>query len=72
MFKSGLTHQLYSEFLDHFELTNSKVHSSPFVFVDPVYGDIRLVTSMSSNSEGDIVASSVASHGELEILSTGE
>jgi len=72
LFKSGLTHQLYCEFLDSFELTNSKLHSSPFVFVDPQLGEIRLVTSMSSNSEGDIIASSVASHGDLEILSTGE
>ncbi len=72
MFKSNLTHKLYADFLDHFELTNSKIHSSPFVFVDPLYGEIRLVTSMTSNSVGDVIANSVASHGELEILSTGE
>ena len=72
MFKSNLTHKLYSDFLDLFELTNSKIHSSPFVFVDPQFGEIRLVTSMTSNAVGDIVANSVASHGELEILSTGE
>ncbi|WP_372651964.1 hypothetical protein [Halobacteriovorax sp.] len=72
MFRSGLTHQIYCEFLDLFELTNSKVHSSPFVYVDPENGEIRLVTGMSSNSDGDIITNSVASHGELETFSTRE
>jgi len=72
LFKSGLTLNLYDDFLKSFQLKRSVIDSSPFVYVDIEFGDIRFVTSISSDSEGEIVASSVASHGELELLTTGE
>jgi hypothetical protein len=72
LFKSSLTNNLYDEFLDTFQLRRSEVESSPFVYVDPEYGEIRLLTSMSFDDEGDLVANTMASHGELQILTTGE
>ncbi|OUR93035.1 hypothetical protein A9Q84_21260 [Halobacteriovorax marinus] len=72
MFKSGLTLNLYDDFLKSFQLKRSVIQSSPYVFVDLEYGDIRFVTSISSNFEGEIVASSVASDGDMELLTTGE
>ena len=72
LFKSSLTNDLYDEFLNSFQLKRSKIESSPFVYVDPEYGEIRLLTSMSFDDDGDLIANTMASHGEMQILSTGE
>ncbi len=72
LFKSSLTNNLYDEFLDTFQLRRSEIESSPFVYVDPECGEIRLLTSMSFDDDGDLIASTMASHGVMEILSTGE
>ncbi|WP_127715290.1 hypothetical protein [Halobacteriovorax sp. HLS] len=72
MFKSSLTNVLYQDFLTSFNLRRDEIESYPFVYVDPETGEVRLLTSMSFDDEGDLFASTMASHGEMEVLSTGE
>ncbi len=72
MFKSSLTNVLYQDFLSSFQLRRDEVESYPFVYVDPDSGEIRLLTSMSFDDDGDLFANTMASHGEMEVLSTRE
>lgn len=74
LFKSGLTRELYKEFLQHYQLDRSELKSHPFVYVDPEDGDIKLLTnlmkSLKGKNEDEIMAVSVAGGGALEVLST--
>lgn len=74
LFKSGLTRELYKEFLQHYQLDRSELKSYPFVYVDPEDGDIRLLTNLMKSFNGknndEIMAVSVGGCGSLEVLST--
>lgn len=74
LFKSGLTRELYKEFLQHYQLDRSELKTQPFVYVDPEDGDIKFLTNLMKSTKGrnedEIMAVSVACGGDLEVLST--
>lgn len=72
LFRSGLTRELYKSFLNSYQLNRSEFKSPPFVYVDPQVGSVKFLTNlMRSEGTGDeISAVSMASCGNLEVLST--
>jgi len=73
LFKSHITQDLYDEFLDSFELKKKEFTPSPFVFVDPTDGFIRVVAGSYMNEDGKgYTTVSVGAPGELEYISTAE
>lgn len=72
LFRSGLTRELYQSFLKSYQLNRSELKSPPFVYVDPEIGSIRFVTNLMKSTSGsvEISAVSIASGGDVELLST--
>ncbi|AUN96616.1 hypothetical protein DOM21_18730 [Bacteriovorax stolpii] len=75
MFRSGLTKGIYENFLRSHNLNRSELETSPFIFVDPASGHMKLLTNLMSSNEYDreIFAVAVAEGGgDVEVLSTAE
>jgi hypothetical protein len=73
MFRTGMTKGIYESFLRSYHLNRTELQqTSPFIFVDPSTGQMKLLTNlMSSNEHGaEIFAVSVAIEGDVEVLST--
>ena len=73
MFRSGLTKGIFKNFLRTHNLNKSELKASPFIFVDPSTGHMKLLTNLmsSSNEFGkEIFAVSIANGGDVEVLST--
>lgn len=74
MFYSGLTKNMFQNFLKESQLERTHSKSSPFVYVDSEYSEIRLLTNILNGSKkgSDIFAVSIACEGDIEFLSTEE
>lgn len=72
MFRSGLTKGIYENFLRTHHLNRSELEASPFIFVDPSTGQMKLLTNLMSSKEygSEIFAVSIANGGDVEVLST--
>lgn len=72
LFKSGLTRELYKDFLGSYQLNRSELKSPPFVYVDPDQREVRLLTNLmrSSGDSDEVYAVSIAGEGAVEVLST--
>ena len=73
MFRTGLTKGIYANFLRSYSLNRTELESSPFIFVDPTTGKMKMLTNlMSSNEHGsEIFAVAIADGGDtVEVLST--
>jgi hypothetical protein len=72
MFRSGLTKGIYENFLRTHNLNKSELEASPFIFVDPSTGQMKLLTNLMSSNEfgSEIFAVSIANGGDVEVLST--
>jgi hypothetical protein len=72
MFKSGLTKGIYDSFLRSYQLNRSLLDSTPFIYVDPEFGDVKYLTNLMSSKEvaGEIFAVSIGSLGNVVVLST--
>lgn len=72
LFKSGLTRELYKEFLDSYQLNRSELKSPPFFYVDLELKEVRLLTNLMRSSGGpdEVYAISIAGEGAVEVLST--
>ena len=72
MFRTGMTKGIYDNFLRSFQLNRSELESHPFIYVDPETSKVKLLTSLMSTTEAgfEIVAHSMLSEGNLELLST--
>ena len=72
LFKSGLTRELYKEFIGNFQLNRSELKSPPFVYVDLDLKEVRLLTSLmkSSDDSDEVYAVSIGGEGAVEVLST--
>jgi hypothetical protein len=72
MFRTGMTKGIYESFLRSYHLNKSELQSSPFIFVDPATGQMKLLTNLMSSKEhgAEIFAVSIASGGDVEVLST--
>ena len=72
MFKSGLTKGIYESFLRDYQLDWSELTNAPFFYVDPDCGEVKYLTNLMStgDSDGEILALSVAGAGNVEVLST--
>lgn len=72
MFRSGLTKGIYENFLRTHHLNRSELAASPFIFVDPATGQMKLLTNLMSSNEcgNEIFAVSIANCGDVEVLST--
>ena len=72
MFRSGLTKAIYESFLSSYQLNRSELESTPFIYVDQDSGEIKFLTSLMSSKEAgaEIFAVSIASGGNVEVLST--
>lgn len=70
LFKSGLTKNLYDEFLNSHQLNKADMQSSPYVYVDNIDGSIRLLTKMMVMAGEEIVALTIGTDGEIRMLST--
>ena len=72
MFRTGMTKGIYDNFLRSFQLNRSEFESHPFIYVDPETSKVKLLTSLMSTTEAgfEIVAHSMLSEGNLELLST--
>lgn len=73
MFRSGLTKGIYESFLRSYQLDRSELESSPFIYVDLDTNEVKFLTSLMSTKEAgaEIYAVSIASGGNVEVLSTG-
>lgn len=73
MFRSGLTKGIYESFLRSYQLNRSELESSPFIYVDLDTNEVKFLTSLMSTKEAgaEIYAVSIASGGNVEVLSTG-
>ena len=71
MVRSGVSLGLYNQFLRSYQLKRSEL-DSPFIFVDPEGGEIRLLTNLVSTDDQSarILAFSAHSGGEIEVLTT--
>ncbi len=69
LFKTGLTRNLYHQFLESYQKASPARHSKPFVFVDEQ--GIRLVANImeESGKGNEIVAITVIQDGFMEVLS---
>jgi hypothetical protein len=74
MFSSGLTKGLYNSFLRSYQLNRSELDSTPFIYVDLDTFEVKYLTNLMSTTEigADIYAVSIASGGNVEVLSTKE
>jgi hypothetical protein len=72
MFSSGLTKGIYNSFLRSYQLDRSELEFTPFIYVDPDSGEVKLLTNLMRSSEvgSEIYAVSIASGGKVEVLST--
>ncbi len=72
MFRTGMTKGIYESFLRTHGLNRTELEATPFIFVDPSTGTMKLLTNlMSSNElEREIFAVSIANSGGVEVLST--
>lgn len=72
MFRSGLTNALYKSFLGSYQLNRSELEITPFIYVDLDSGEVKFLTSLMSTKEAgsEIYAVSIASGGNVEVLST--
>ncbi len=72
MFKSGLTKGMFKGFLQSLQLDRSQIESTPFIYVDPDLKEVRFLTNLMScrDHRSEILAFSVASEGNVEVLST--
>ncbi|MCO4792711.1 MAG: hypothetical protein KC493_03305 [Bacteriovoracaceae bacterium] len=73
LFKTGLTRNLFQEFLSSYQVKGSVVKSTPFVYVDAAQdGSVRLLSSLleTSNEVEEVLALTVLSGGDLEVLAT--
>ena len=70
LFKSGITANLYKEFLKDFQLTKKEMDSYPFVYVDLETSEIKLLTKLLESNDDELLAMSIASAGNIEILGT--
>ena len=72
MFRSGLTNAIYKSFLSSYQLNRSELEISPFIYVDLDSGEVKFLTSLMRTKEvgSEIYAVSIASGGNLELLST--
>lgn len=73
LFRTGLTRNLYREFLSSYQVKGSVSHSTPFVYVDSVSeGNVKLLSSLleTSSEVDEVLAVTVLSGGDLEVLST--
>lgn len=66
LFKTSTTKYLYEQFIDSYQTTSQISSHSPFVFVDQ--DGIRLISSVMSENEDEVVAISVYQDGLMEIL----
>lgn len=73
MFRSGLTKEIYENFLRSYQLNRSELDYLPFVYVNLQSLEIKFLTSLTSSNEigSDIYAVSIEPGGKLELLSTG-
>jgi hypothetical protein len=72
MFRTGMTKGIYGNFLRSFQLNRSELDTLPFIYVDPETSTVKLLTSLMSTTEigFEIVAHSMLSEGNLELIST--
>ena len=72
MFRSGLTKAIYKSFLSSYQLNRSELEITPFIYVDLDNGEVKFLTSLMSTKEvgSEIYAVSIASGGNVEVLST--
>ena len=72
MFSSGLTKGIYNSFVRSHQLDRSELESTPFIYVDPGTGEVKFLTNLMRTSEvgSEIFALSIASGGNVEVLST--
>lgn len=72
MFRSGLTKAIYKSFLSSYQLNRSELKIFPFIYVDLDSGEVKFLTSLMSTKEvgSEIYAVSIASGGNVEVLST--
>ena len=72
LFKSHITRQLFEEFSDSYKMRKDAITSTPFVFVDPLDGSIRLVASSFTYDGGEGYGAILAGSDELEYMVTSE
>jgi len=72
MFRSGLTKGIYESFLRSYQLDRSELESHPFIYVDLDTNEVKYLTSLMRTKEvgSEIYAVSIASGGNVEVLST--
>ncbi|MDD4975207.1 MAG: hypothetical protein PHY93_12690 [Bacteriovorax sp.] len=72
MFRSGLTKAIYKSFLSSYQLDRSVLEITPFIYVDLDSGEVKFLTSLMRTKEvgSEIYAVSIASGGNVEVLST--
>ncbi|TNE97096.1 MAG: hypothetical protein EP326_12095 [Deltaproteobacteria bacterium] len=73
LFRTGLTRNLFREFLSSYQVKGPVIHSTPFVYVDCIEeGSVKLLSSLleTSNDVEEILAVTVLSGGDLEVLTT--
>lgn len=72
MFRSGLTKGIYESFLRSYQLDRSELESHPFIYVDLDTNEVKFLTSLMKTKEvgSEIYAVSIASGGNVEVLST--
>ncbi len=72
MFRTGMTKGIFESFLRSYHLNKSELQMSPFIFVDPATGHMKLLTNLMSSKElgAEIFAVSIATEGDVEVLST--
>lgn len=69
MFSTGLTKEIYESFLRSHRLNRSDLNGSPFIYVDPQTGSIKLLASLLSSNEfnREVSAMLVNLVGDLDV-----
>ena len=72
LFRSGYTRSMFNSFLSDLQLNRSSILESSVIYVDQESETLKFVTSVmrSAGTDKEIFAFSVASEGNVEILSS--
>ena len=72
LFHTGLTKNIYKGFINSYKISKSQDQSNAFVYVDTNAKSLHFLSDLveGSDQSSDVLALSVASNGELELMVT--
>ncbi|MGB0454364.1 MAG: hypothetical protein ACPGJV_11700 [Bacteriovoracaceae bacterium] len=65
-----MTREIFNSFFRSLNVSSSTVEDSPYIYVDTEANSFRVITDLREIEEEHMLAYSVMSHGDIEVLTT--